>query len=95
MRWDPSGDKWFEGYTKAKEYLSLLNGGKWMTNYVSPDGFKTGEWIRSQVRIQKKRGLPAQKIKMLESIGIIFESDGVAKTTPPAMVQEEYRGAAV
>lgn len=95
MRWDPSGDKWFEGYTKAKEYLSLLNGGKWMTNYISPDGFKTGEWIRSQVRIQKKRGLPAQKIKMLESIGIIFESDGVVKTTPPAMVQEEYRGAAV
>ena len=70
--WEPAEDKWLEGYTKAKEYLTKLDGKKWKTCYVSPDGFKTGEWIRSQIRAEKSRGLPKKKRNLLESIGIVF-----------------------
>jgi hypothetical protein len=94
MRWNLVGDRWQEGFEKAREYLAMLNGAKWKTNYVSPDGFKTGEWIRSQIRTYNTHGLPEIKIKLLESIGILLSADNASKPKKKAQ-QEDRRRVAI
>lgn len=91
MRWNLVGDRWQEGFEKAREYLAMLNGAKWRTNYVSPDGFKTGEWLRSQIRAYNTRGLPERKIKLLESIGILLSADTISKPKKKAHQEDSRR----
>lgn len=72
MSWSPAEDKWNAGSEHAKEYLEALQGRKASYSYISPDGYKTGEWLRSQIKYQKARGLSIKKKQRLESIGIEF-----------------------
>lgn len=72
MVWNPSQQKWLDGYNHAKVYLSSLDGQKWTTCYVSPDGYKTGEWLHGQQRNAKTRGIDQKKMEMLAAIGIEF-----------------------
>jgi len=72
MSWSPADDKWNVGFEHAKEYLEMLQGRKVSYSYISPDGYKTGEWLRSQIKYQKARGLSIKKKQRLESIGIEF-----------------------
>ena len=41
-------------------------------NDISPDGYKTGQWLRSQKRYSQKNTLDAEKADMLASIGFVF-----------------------
>ena len=70
--WKPARQKWLEGYRHACEYAKLLNGDPWLTNYISPDGYKTGQWLRSQKRCSQKNTLDTEKADMLAAIGFLF-----------------------
>ena len=77
--WNLQEQQWLEGFRHAREYSEILAGEKWMTNYVSPDGFKTGQWLRSQQRKSKRSGLEPKKAKLLADAGFSFsESEPLA-----------------
>lgn len=69
--WKPSNEKWMEGYRRAKSYLRLLNGKPWRTNYISPDGHRTGEWMDGQLRIFRKGRMKPERLSALQEIGLI------------------------
>ena len=70
--WDNHQAAWEEGFRHAAPYLKELNGAAWKTNYVSPDGYKTGSWLRGQIRTEQKGRLTPEKRKLLEEIGLRF-----------------------
>ncbi len=69
--WRPSDSDWQAGFAHAKSYLELLNGDRWKTTYVSPDGYKTGAWIRGQLRSWEKCTLKPERITALRTIGLL------------------------
>ena len=70
--WNPTKEKWLEGFQHAYEYAKLLNGSKWLTTYISPDGYQTGQWLRSQKRRSMRNQLDDEKAGMLAEIGFVF-----------------------
>ena len=77
--WKQKQQKWMEGFDHAREYAKLLNGEPWRTTYVSPDGYQTGQWLRSQKRRSQKKTLDSRKAEMLAGIGFVFsESTQIA-----------------
>ena len=70
MVWSLSEIKWQVGYQHAKEYLSGLDNAKWSSCYVSPDGYKTGAWLRGQKRNAQRNGIDPRKKDMLTAIGV-------------------------
>lgn len=70
--WNPSEEKWREGYEHAKAYLNSLNGQKWTSCYVSPDSYKIGAWLQGQRRNALSRGIALHKREMLSAIGVDF-----------------------
>lgn len=80
--WDSYQIAWEEGFQHAEPYLKALNGATWKTNYVSPDGYKTGSWLRSQLRSEQKGRLTPEKKKLLEEIGLRFVQKEAGKPTP-------------
>ena len=79
MVWSCRQAAWDVGYVHAEEYLKQLNGKAWKTNYVSPDGYKTGEWLRNQVRAKQKGKLSPESEKLLKKIGLQFEKEHFKK----------------
>lgn len=75
MNWSPKESRWMEGYRHAKAYLAELDGDSWQQTYVSPDGFKTGEWIRGQIRVFQRGGGNELNRARLAEIGIDVNSD--------------------
>ena len=79
---DPTTDKAFAEFKGdssdhlkllfAKEYLSTLDKAKWSSCYVSPDGYKTGAWLRGQKRNAQRNGIDPRKREMLMAIGVEF-----------------------
>ena len=80
--WDSWQAAWEEGFRHAAPYLKELKGAAWKTNYVSPDGYKTGSWLRSQLRSEQKGRLTPEKKKLLEEIGLRFVQKEEGKPTP-------------
>lgn len=70
--WNPTKEKWLEGFQHACEYAKLLNGSKWLSTYISPDGYQTGQWLRNQKRRSLKNQLDDDKSAMLAEIGFVF-----------------------
>lgn len=71
MRWNPAKEQWMIGYEHAKLYMRQLAGRAWKSNYVSADGFKTGQWIRGQMRTEQDRGIDSERRRLLEEIGLL------------------------
>ena len=71
MIWKPSELQWQNGYAHAAEYMKTLNGQAWKVLYVSPDGFKTGQWIRGQIRRYQRGTMEPKRQQLLEEIGLI------------------------
>ena len=71
MVWDPSGEQWLEGYRHAEAYVKLLNGKPWKSNYVSPDAYKTGQWIRGQLRAFHRGSMKPDKKEMFLKLGLV------------------------
>ena len=70
MVWKPSEERWMEGYLHAKAYLESLRGESWKTNYLSPDGYRTGAWMCCQLRAKDKGILTPEKEAMLRDCGL-------------------------
>ena len=88
MVWSCRQAAWDMGFVHAEEYLKQLNGMPWKTNYVSPDGYNTGAWLRSQVRAKQKGKLSLESEKRLKKIGLRFEKESASqkKKIKPARV---------
>ena len=71
MIWRPSELQWQNGYAHAAEYLKTLNGQTWKVIYISPDGFKTGQWIRGQIRRYQRGTMESKRQQLLAEIGLI------------------------
>lgn len=71
--WKPREVQWTEGCRHAAEYLKLLEGRPWRINYISPDGYKTGAWMREQFRIFRSGKMNSEHLAMLREIGFIQE----------------------
>ena len=69
--WSPADSKWEIGFVHAKRYLETLKGRPWQQRYISPDGYKTGEWIRNQIRVWKRGGMKDDRRAMLQGIGLL------------------------
>ena len=70
MVWSPMDERWKEGFSHAKHYLESLNGRAWKKSYTSPDGFKTGEWIRGQLRILERGTMKPERQVLFQSLGL-------------------------
>ena len=73
--WRTSDEKWLDGYDHAKAYLSALKGKAWAQSYVSPDGHKTGKWIRSQLRVLRCGGGNEWRRARLAELGLNVRID--------------------
>ena len=67
--WDPLSEKWDEGFSQLKKYVSQHGDTRVPQGYVSPDGYKLGQWVGwyrklrrdnkvSQARVEKIVALP-------------------------------------
>ena len=83
MVWDLAQLRWEEGFQHACEYLKALNGQRWRTNYLSSDGYKTGAWMRAQVRAEQRGSLLADRKALLEKAGLRFETHSSQKVCKP------------
>ena len=81
MIWSPSDSRWEQGYAHAKKYLEDLAGKPWQQTYRSPDGFKTGEWIRGQLRAWKSGSLRPERLTKLQAVGLALEKQGQSRKT--------------
>ena len=84
-------DSWQQGYRHAEEYSRALKGRKWSAAYISPDGFRTGEWIRAQTRQEAKKALPADKRSSLVKLGFIKEQRMMMQNADALMQNSECR----
>ena len=75
MVWNLCEKAWLEGYEHAKDYLIILGSKKWSGSYISPDGYRTGQWIRAQERQHNNGRLESNRRKMLADIGLVFGSE--------------------
>lgn len=71
--WKPHEVQWAEGCRHAAAYLKLLKGKPWKTNYISPDGYKTGEWMCGQFRIYRSGKMNSEHLAALCEVGFIQE----------------------
>ena len=74
MVWRPKETAWINGYQHTRTYLESLCGKPWRTNYVSPDGHKTGSWIRGQLRAMEEGILSLKKEKLLRECGLLVDN---------------------
>jgi len=78
--WRPSDSNWQIGYDHAKQYLETLEGRPWQQRYISPDGYKTGEWIRGQIRAWQRGGMNTEHVSALKRLGLIADRNGMVST---------------
>ncbi len=60
---------WAEGYRRAAEYLESLDERQWQQNYVSPDDFRIGAWLRARQRAFKRGGMKPERDAVLHTAG--------------------------
>lgn len=75
--------KWNTGYKHAQEFYKL-NGNLFVPySYVCPDGYKLGQWIRSQRSARKGNSyaqITPERVEMLDKVGMIWEVKKVSES---------------
>ncbi len=75
MVWDPGEDQWQLCFGYAKAYYEAHGDLNVPMKYVTEDGFRLGSWLQEmRRRRQFRQDLPAERAKLLESVGMIWES---------------------
>ncbi len=69
--WDAYKEKWQRGYDHAVEYVRRNPNVKIVSGLVSDDGYRLGEWLRSQRRSYKNGSLTAERANLLNSMGLL------------------------
>ncbi len=70
IEWDHSQNVWDKGYAHAKVYFDTHGDLDIGTVYVCEDGYKLGQWKRSQLKSIRNGTMKADRLKMLRNIGI-------------------------
>ena len=68
--------KWEKAYAEAKAYYQAFGCLEVPTNYKTDTGFMLGNWIRNQRKMFLSGRLDSSRKKMLDSIGMIWITDG-------------------
>lgn len=63
---------WEKAYEYAKEYYLEYGDLLVKRNYITKDGYKLGRWINTQRTYKVKGALSNEKIKLLDSIGMVW-----------------------
>lgn len=72
MVWDKKQEQlWNSGYSAAKQYFETHGNLDIPTTYKTPDGFALGKWLSAQRKSLKNGKLSKERIKKLESVGIV------------------------
>ena len=79
MYWGNRNDRqWNEGYQEAKHYFDAHGDLKVPINYVAPDGYALGKWVKRQryTRMNPEKSgavLTEERIAKLDRIGMRWE----------------------
>lgn len=68
--------KWNVGYNHAREFYDLNGNLLVPCSYVCPDGYKLGQWIRSQRSARKGNSyaqITPERIELLDKIGMVWD----------------------
>ena len=68
--------KWSDGYKHAQEFYDLNGNLLVPCSYVCPDGYKLGQWIRSQRSTRKGNSyaqITPERVELLDKIGMIWD----------------------
>ncbi len=95
MVWRPADAQWQTGYAHAESYLGSLGEKPWKRSFVSEDGYKTGEWIRNQLRSLRQGGMRPERVEALARLGLIDNSSSsLSLPVHIAAAAETYRDTA-
>ncbi len=67
--------RWIIGYRHAEEYFSAKKNLIVPALYRSPDGYPLGEWVRTQVKMERAGKLMAERKALMEKIGVVWKRD--------------------
>ena len=73
MVWNKLDSDWQEKYRQAKEYYQKHGNLSIDSEYVAANGEVLRTWINKQLQLYKKGMLSAEKIEMLEGVGIVWD----------------------
>ncbi|MGP4077617.1 zinc-ribbon domain-containing protein [Halobacillus sp. K22] len=71
--------QWMQKYKQAKDYYFKHNNLDVKATYVCNNGFKLGNWIRTQRVSYKNDDLTQERYKLLEEIGMVWSSSPGSK----------------
>ncbi len=78
MVWKPNEEQWLACFAYARDYFQEHGNLSVPMKYVTEDGFQLGKWIQEmRRRKQFTRDLPEDRVRLLESIGMTWESKSV------------------
>ncbi len=75
FRWNPAEEQWQAYYTSAEAYLRRFHHLDIPGDYVTKDGLKLGQWIRSNRTRFHQGKLSKEKIESLDKIRMIWNLD--------------------
>jgi hypothetical protein len=89
IKWDSKSDiSWFNGYREAVGYFNDHGNLVMATNYVSPDGFKLGQWLNGHRLLSNGKTVtkvtPKRKA-LLDELGFIWDRDLAIKANAEKM----------
>lgn len=70
MVWSPYEQQWNVGYEHAKQFYKANGNVDMSASYVTVDGYRLGEWLRSQKRSYQKGTLETHRIEKLKNVGL-------------------------
>ena len=74
MVWDPLEEQWQKNYELAEEYFKEFGNLLIPNRYETKNGIKLGQWIGTQRRDYKNEKISKERIELLESIGMVWDS---------------------
>ncbi len=72
MDWQRFDGKWMLGFSHFEEYIQAFGNTDIVSTYVSPDGFRLGQWVFAQRNRKMLGKLSEDKIARLESLGFVW-----------------------
>ncbi|GAB3435409.1 Helicase associated domain protein [Flindersiella endophytica] len=73
MSWDALEAAWQEGYAAAEAYYAKKGHLRVTNSFVTADGYNLGNWIAHQRVVYRRGELTADRIEMLERIGVCWD----------------------
>ena len=70
--WNPNDSAWEIGFEHAERYFEEYGDLKTGNDYICDDGFKLSKWLSNQKTKYKNNNLSEERIRRLESIGIVW-----------------------